>query len=167
MKRDFPFIKIQGLIATTFAGKPDPGTRMYRAYGSEAGYRVWFDTISKICEPDGLISTAGAAQYVMVSRAGLHKRLKEGRLTVFFYHKMKGSEVASDCLREDYYLRYPTFPSNAFIPVSECKAWAAELEGRTLEEFERRSMVNIIDWDEKSTISPPSPRKWQRKVKKD
>jgi len=166
MKKDFPFVKVPVRLLT-FVGEPDPGTRQYRLYGTEAGYRMWFDVVSRICKPDGFLSPSGAAIYIGVSRAGVHKRLKEGRLTVFLFHKMKWSRLLkeSELIKKKVFFGNAPFSSNAFIPVSECKAWAAELEGKTMEEFEQISIC-AYDLVEESLISP-SPRKWQRKVKKD
>lgn len=160
MKKDFPFIKVPDRLRP-FIGDPDPETKQYRKYGTEREYRVWFNAASKICKPEGLLSPGGAAAYIRVSRAGVHKRLKEGRLTVFLFHQLrdhklfKGRKVLED----------GSPPSSAYIPVSECQAWAAELEGKTMEEIEKETMGDY-DWKGKSLMSPPR-RKWQRKVKKD
>ena len=160
MKKDFPFVKVPDRLRP-FVGDPDPGTRQYRKYGPESDYRVWFNAASKICKPDGLLSPGGAAGYIRVSRAGVHKRLKEGRLTVFLFHQTRNSKL----FKEKIVLEDGPLPSSAYIPVSECKAWAAELEGKTVEEIEKEDMGDN-DWEGKSLMSPPL-RKWQRKVKKD
>jgi len=123
--------------------------------------------VSRICKLNGVITPSGAAEYIGVSRAGVHKRLKEGRLTVFLFHKIKESKLFSESqlLKKKLFYGNAPFPSNAFIPVSECKAWAAELEGKTIEEFEKSSIC-AHDFIEESLI-PPAPRKWQRKIKED
>lgn len=157
MKKDFPFVTVPDRWLP-YIGDPDPGTRQYRRYGTEKDYRVWFSIASKICRPDGLLSPGGAAGYTRVSRAGVHKRLKEGRLTIFLFHIIRDSKI----FKGKKVLEDGPTPSSGYIPVSELKAWAAELEGKTMEEFEKEAMGDC-DWKGKSLMSPP-PRKWQRKI---
>ena len=85
MKTEFPFVKIPDHLRDAI-GKPDEGTRMYRQYGKTDEMHKWFDAVDEICEPEGSISPGGVCGYVDVSRAGVHKRLKEGRLSGFLYH---------------------------------------------------------------------------------
>jgi hypothetical protein len=65
--------------------------------------------------------------YAPVSRAAVHKRLKEGKLTGFFFtvtlkkRNLFGLDLST---RELAY---------GYIPVSECKAWRAEIERRAIE----------------------------------
>ena len=160
MKKDFPFITVPDRWRP-FIGDPDPGTRQYRKYGSVKDYRVWFSVASKICRPDGLLSPGGAAGYTRVSRAGVHKRLKEGRLTVFLFHQIRDSKI----FKGRKVLEDGSSPSSAYIPVCELKAWIAELEGKTVEELEKEIMGEH-DWKGKSLMSPPR-RKWERKVKEE
>ena len=79
---------------------------MYCKYGMEDEMSAWFDAITEICKPEGSVSPGGAAGYARVSRAGIHKRLKEGRLTAFLFHVMKESKMFKDqiTLPEDAYL---------------------------------------------------------------
>ena len=71
--------------------------------------------------------TRGAVSlYVPVGRAAVHKRLKEGRLTGFFYeitHRKRSLFGGSKEVRE---------LDVALIPVSECQGWADELKGVAL-----------------------------------
>jgi len=65
--------------------------------------------------------------YAPVSRAAVHKRLKEGKLTGFFFtitHR-KRNLFGIDLSTRELALGY--------IPVSECKAWKAEIEQRAIE----------------------------------
>lgn len=158
MKKEFPYVKVPDRLLP-FIGDPDEGTRIYRRYGTENDYRVWFNAASKICKPDGLVTPGGAAGYARVSRAGLHKRLKEGRLTAFIFHEIKDSKLWKGTKT----LTDGRSPSSGFVPVSECKAWAAELEGKTVEELEKE-ITGDHDWKGKALMSPPR-RKWQRQVK--
>ena len=76
--------------------------------------------------------------YAAVSRAGVHKRLKEGRLTAFLYHVTEtgeppgGGEAHKEAGR-----------AYTYIPVQECRAWAEQLKfrGRRGEPAEERRVV--------------------------
>ena len=161
MKTEFPFVKIPDHLRDAI-GKPDEGTRMYRQYGKTDEMHTWFDAVDEICEPEGSISPGGVCGYVDVSRAGVHKRLKEGRLSGFLYHVIKDSK---------FFKNKKTFGDEGrmpyvFIPVSECKAWRVDLERNASEEERKRAMMGDYDWDGQVLKSPPL-RKWQRKVKEE
>ena len=108
-------------------GTPDEGTRIYRQEGSEEDCAKWFEYI---CERwDTTVSPGGVHMYVPVSRAAVHKRMKTGKLTGFFYHVTHRERTffGSDRkVKDQPYI---------FIPVLECKAWAAEVAKRP-ENFE-------------------------------
>lgn len=158
MSKEFPFVKVPDRMLKHL-GDPDPGTRLYRRFATQNDYRAWFSAASKICKPEGMVSPGGAAGYARVSRAGVHKRLKEGRLTGFIFHEIKDSIFFKDRKK----LVDGRSPSSGYIPVIECKAWAAELEGKTVEELEKE-IISDYDWKGKALMAPPR-RKWQRKVK--
>ena len=124
MNKEFPFVEIPSHLLK-YLGKPDPHTRLYRVFGEESDVEAWFQAVWEICKDGGSISTGGVCGYVKVSRPAVHKRLKEGRLTGFFFHQIeegrffKGRKKLAEGGRP-YIL----------IPVSECKAWAEELKER-------------------------------------
>lgn len=62
--------------------------------------------------------------FAPVTRAGVHKRLKEGRLTVFYFQITQITQTFWGKKRKVRETAY------ALIPVSECKAWGAELRRR-------------------------------------
>ncbi len=65
--------------------------------------------------------------FAPVSRAAVHKRLKEGKLTCFLYHnshRKRGLFGGKREIRES---------DMAYIPVSECKAWGKEIMERAIE----------------------------------
>ena len=64
--------------------------------------------------------------FAPVSRAAVYKRLKEGRLTMFCYHPLETNL--------GFFGRKKGYRGNpyGYIPVSECKAWAEELEEKML-----------------------------------
>jgi hypothetical protein len=60
--------------------------------------------------------------FVPVSRAGVHKRIKEGKLTAFFFyvtHEETRPFGAKRTAKERPFI---------LVSVSECKAWAAEMK---------------------------------------
>ncbi len=84
--------------------------------------RKWFNAL---CEHIGpAMSPGGAAMLAGVSRAGVYKRMKAGGLTAFCFHITgdKKTWLGRDRKLKQYALVY--------IPVSECKAWGAELDER-------------------------------------
>ena len=155
MKKEFPYIKIpqkyQGLV-----GEPDKGTRMYRAYGNEDDIANWYDIVSEICKEDGCVGIGFAAMYSRVSRPAVHKRLKEGRLTGFCFHKVEESKF----FKERKTLSDGGFPT-IFIPVSECKAWAESLKNRK----DRKEALNEASEGSWNDRFLKSNRKWRKKLK--
>ncbi len=103
-------------------GKQQEGTRIFRAEGTGEDFMRWWDTLSEHF-PRGLVSPGGACQYAAVSRAAVHKAMREGRLTVFAYHSLKEQRgiFGSKIVRESPY---------QYLPVIELKAWRHELEER-------------------------------------
>ena len=91
-RRDIEYIKIPSHYLPII-GEADEGTRMYRAYSSDVSFMVWWDAICEICGEESSVSPGGVAMYIKVSRAGVHKRMKEGRLTAFMFHDVKGKTL--------------------------------------------------------------------------
>jgi hypothetical protein len=104
------------------AGVPDEGTRMFRAKGDHAAMRRWFDALCQYIGP--CVSPGGAAVYAGVSRAGVYKRMRTGGLTAFHFHIVGKTKTIFG--REKKLKEWPL----CYIPVSECKAWGAELDQR-------------------------------------
>jgi hypothetical protein len=103
-------------------GVADEGTRMFRAEGDHAAMRRWFDGLCQHIGP--CVSPGGAAVYAGVSRAGVYKRMKAGGLTAFHFHIVGKTKTMFG--REKKLKEFPL----CYIPVSECKAWGAELDQR-------------------------------------
>ena len=106
-------------------GDRDPGTRMYRRLGRKVAFAEWFDAVCRVSGPEGVLSAGSAAMYVQVSRAGLHKRMKEGRLTAFLFHVDSAAD-AQQCSDDSRQGGRPY----CFIPVRECRAWAEARRSR-------------------------------------
>lgn len=111
-------------------GKPDPGTRVYRTEGTAEECAVWFENL---CEHIGpCVSPGGVSMFANVSRAGVYARIKRGKMSAFLFHITKHKKALFSKkprkLRESPYM---------YVPVSECKAWAADLEERVAKIKER------------------------------
>ena len=115
----FPFVDVPNSLKP-IVGKPDSGTRMYRAEGSDKEMVVWFDKLHD--HFDRLVSPGSVSMFVPASRAAVYNRIEEGRLTLFLFHVVK---VRRTWLGRKSYMRSSPY---GYIPVSECKAWAEELE---------------------------------------
>jgi len=81
----FPFIEVPKELRE-LVGEPTPGTRAYRREGTHAQCAEWFEALGEYYQGDVGLSTNGVVLFVPVSRAGVHKRIKEGKLTAFFFY---------------------------------------------------------------------------------
>ncbi len=103
------------------AGKADPGTRFFRQKGSHAEMTAWLEDM---CESIGpCVSPGGAANYVAVTRAGVHKRLKAGKLTAFCFQLVGQTKTRFGGTKKLKELAI------VYIPFAECKAWRKEVAG--------------------------------------
>jgi hypothetical protein len=123
MNKDFRYLEVPaGLEAAV--GKPDPDSRIYRREGSDEESGPWFDALCEHFPGEGFVSPGGVGMYAPVSRSGVYKRLKEGKMTAFCFHVVEAKRSIfgyQDKLKKRPYV---------YIPVSECKAWAEELKTR-------------------------------------
>lgn len=103
------------------AGRADPGTRMYRTEGDAAQCAQWFNALVE-AYPESVVSPGGVSIFAPVSRAAVHKAMKEGRLTAFLFHEVKPRRTLFGTLRAH---RKDPF---IYIPVAECEGWAKQLE---------------------------------------
>lgn len=120
-QNEFPFINVPP-EALPIVGEPTPGTRFYRREGSDEECGEWFQTIGRVFQGDVGLSPGGVVMFVPASRAAVHKRLREGRLTGFaFYVTSQGKSLWGKPrkIKKRPYL---------VLSVSECQAWAKELK---------------------------------------
>lgn len=133
-------------------GKPDEGTRIYRAEGPKEQCGDWFEAVDRYVGP--CVSPGGAGMYCPVSRAAVHKRIKEGKLSCFLFHT---TEIRTSLWsKKEKTLREAPY---AHICVSELKQWRKEIEERaiqqekvTAEELEGARpdwQGNFMDWPNK------------------
>jgi len=122
---DFPYVKIPDELKNVF-GAPDSGTHIYRRDGPQEESSAWFDALCEVVGPT--VSPGGANMYCPVSRAAVHKRVKEGKLSLFLFHVTHRRTTLfgkNKILREQPY---------GYIPVSELQAWRKELEKRAVKQ---------------------------------
>jgi hypothetical protein len=122
MTTEFAYLQVTRDMKNV-VGKCDKGTRIYRREGSYTEAGKWFIELDELFH-DRFVSPGGVAMFVPASRAAVHKRMKEGRLTAFCFHVVHEEKTFFGNVRKA--------KANPFvcIPVSECKAWAKELEGK-------------------------------------
>jgi hypothetical protein len=117
----FPFIEVPKELHE-LVGEPTPGTRAYRREGTHAQCAEWFEALGEYYKGDVGLSTSGVVLFVPVSRAGVHKRIKEGKLTAFFFYITEEETTLFGAKRKAKQRPY------IVVSVSECKAWAAEIK---------------------------------------
>ncbi len=120
METEFRYVEIPKILHGVI-GKADEGTRCYYAEGSEEQAGAWYEAISEYFD---CVSPGGVSMFAPVTRAGVHKRLKEGRLTAFYFqltHVTRTFWGKKRKVRESAY---------CLIPVAECKSWGADLRRR-------------------------------------
>ena len=157
MQQDFPYVTIPEHLKSII-GDPDPGTRTYRAYGTEEEENKWFDAVWEVCDPEMAVSPGGVSMFAKVSRAGVHKCLKDGRLTAFCFHVIEESKW----IKGKPVLREGKRPY-CYIPVVECRAWAKHLEKIRDKKILETEVHGEGDWDGKNL---DIPKDWKDKLKK-
>ena len=119
----FPFIEVPKDLRKT-VGEPTPGTRAYRREGTHAECGQWIEDLGLHYKGDVGISPAGVTMFVPVQRAAVHKRIKEGKLTAFFFYITHIESTFFGTKRKVKLRPY------IVLSVSEFKAWAAEMKRR-------------------------------------
>jgi hypothetical protein len=141
-KMDFDFVAIPDHLRAKIGEPHPPNTRMFCRIGREADYAQWWDAICEICGEEGSVSPGGVAMYAEVSRAGVHKRMKEGRITAFLFYLVKGrSRWTRREVLEGTGMPY------IYIPGEECRAWAKLIKERATRAEAVREAVGDGDRD--------------------
>jgi len=131
METDFPYLQVTTAERRKLVGKQQKGTRIYRREGTYKESGEWCVAMDEVFA-DKFVSPGGVSMFVPVSRAAVHKRMKEGRLTALCFHVVHAEKTFFGNVRKAKATPF------VFIPVSECKAWAKELG-------EKRGEVETID----------------------
>jgi hypothetical protein len=120
---EFPFIEVPKDLRR-IVGEPTPGTRAYRREGTHAECGQWIEDLGLHYKGDVGISPAGVTMFVPVQRAAVHKRIKEGKLTAFFFYITHVESTFFGTKRKVKMRPY------ILLSLSECKAWVAEMKRR-------------------------------------
>jgi hypothetical protein len=120
---EFPFIEVPKDLRK-IVGEPTSGTRAYRREGTHAECGQWIEDLGLHYKGDVGISPAGVTMFVPVQRAAVHKRIKEGKLTAFFFYVTRNESTFFGTKRKVKIRPY------IMLSMSECKAWAAEMKRR-------------------------------------
>ena len=120
---EFPFIEVPKDLRK-IVGEPTPGTRAYRREGTHAECGQWIEDLGLHYKGDVGISPAGVTMFVPVQRAAVHKRIKEGKLTAFFFYITRIEDTFFGSKRKVKMRPY------ILLSLSECKAWVAEMKRR-------------------------------------
>jgi hypothetical protein len=126
-----------------FLGEPKPTTRIYQAKGSQEEAGRWYDAVTAAVGPT--ISLGAVHLYCPVSRASLYERVKRGKLTVF---EFTVTERRTNFLGQSMTIKKEPF---AYVPVSECRSWRADIEARAKEQGmtdATLAMANFSQFDE-------------------
>jgi hypothetical protein len=124
----FPFIEVPKELRA-LVGEPTPGTRAYRREGSFKECGEWLEKLGEFYKGDVGLSTSSVVLFVPVSRASVYKRIKEGKLTAFFFY------VTHEETRLFGAKRRAKERPFIVVSVSECKAWQ---EAKEAVEFTER-----------------------------
>ncbi len=122
-----------------YIGEPDPGSRFFRNQGNRLASAYWYRRLFR-AYPDGLVSPGGVMMFAPVSRAAVHKALKEGRLTGFAFHEVEDRKTIFGGTRAK---RKGPF---IYIPVAECMAWGEQLQ--------KQAESRGINWED---LEGPNP----------
>ena len=151
MSTGFPFVEIPKNLLPAI-GEPDPGTHIYRKSGPDEDMSKWFAHLSSLIGPT--LSPGGVCMYCPVSRAAVHKRAKEGKLSMFLYHPDYSKQ---SLFGKEKKIRKRPY---GYIPLSEIQAWRREIEERvakqgkyTQEELEGKKPDHdgdFLEWPVKS-----------------
>ena len=156
MWKNFPFIELPNRF-NEIIGKPIFETRLYRAVGTREDMLKWISAINEICGDESHISPGGVAAMLGVSRAAVHKRMKEGRLTAFNFYLVKEVKILIKFKTLDEWGQRPNI---CVIPVSECIAWKDELKKRRESKNElEEDKTSKKDWDDDFLNAPKDWRK--------
>jgi len=120
---EFPFIEVPKDLSK-IVGEPTPGTRAYRREGTHAECGQWIEDLGLHYKGDVGISPSGVTMFVPVQRAAVHKRIKEGKLTAFFFYITNVESTFFGTKRKVKLRPY------ILLSMSECKAWVAEMKRR-------------------------------------
>lgn len=137
----FPFVVIPPELENIIGTRDGP-SHVWRKSGSEAECHAWYEALMECV--GSCVSPGGVSMYCPVSRAAVHRRVKDGKLSLFLFHV---TEKSASPFRRDRDVRTSPY---GYIPVSECRAWKKEFEERAVrqEQISREDLEGAKpDWD--------------------
>ena len=105
----------------------DEGTRVYREVSDAVNFQKWMDDVHQSFGGE-VVPFEWVADYVGVSRAALHKRVKRGGLTVLVFEMRERVSGVLGGVRDRMRCEYK------YVPRSECDSWRILLAGRLTDE---------------------------------
>jgi len=149
MLEEFLFVEVPREMLPVI-GQRIGTSRMYKKLGTHEELAAWYEALTEVIGPS--LSPGGVRMYCPVSRAAVHKRIKDGRLSCFsYYTERKETNIfgrAKDVREITPY---------AYIPTSECKAWRQELLSRETKDDEKLALEmegakpdwtgEFLDWE--------------------
>jgi len=119
----FPFIEVPKELRP-IVGEPTPGTRAYRREGTFKECGEWLEKLGEHYKGDVGLSTNSVVLFVPVSRASVYKRIRDGKLTAFFFY------VTHEETRLFGAKRKAKERPFIVVSISECKAWGEQMKRR-------------------------------------
>ena len=126
----------------------------------------WWDVVCEISGDEGSLSPGGVSMYANVSRAGVYKRMKEGRITAFLYHEVKG--VGGIFSRHEI---LDCFMPYTYIPGIEIRRWGEYINSRLTRDEQYLEAVGDGDHVGKFIMRtrgrkvPKDTKRWRDKTK--
>jgi len=106
----------------------DAGTRIYREIGHPQQFHHWMRDVQESFDGE-VIPFEWVADYVGVTRAALHKRVKKGNLTVLVFEMHENVIGVLGGIRERMRREY------RYIPKTECDQWRDILSDQYREKY--------------------------------
>jgi len=132
MAKHFPFSIVPSKLEW-IAGDYDYETNSYHQRGDEGEVGYWFDVLTQHLGP--LLAPGMINMYVPVSRTAVHRRIKSGGLTTFYFHSKPATEGLFAGKKE------PRESPFVFVPAKECRYWSEEIKAKKL----RLKQVELSD----------------------
>lgn len=121
-RREIPYVEPPRIWTGSLAVTKIPDTRWWieEGYGGQ-GFRQWLNEIHKAMAEQSagiVVPLQWVPELIGVTRAAVHKRAKNGGLTVFTYVIVKPAKTLLGFkVKEDTRKRYD------LVPLRECEAW--------------------------------------------
>lgn len=162
MSDSFLFVDVPETLQKII-GQADPGSRLFRAYGTTDDMHEWIKAVTEICGRNGNFSPGGVAQYVRVSRAAVHKKIREGKLTAFCFYVVEDKKLLFRKAKVKV-LEESGRPNICAVPVVELHSWKAELDKKR--QAKERMDVETISKKDGDDSFLDAEKNWQEKLNK-